>query len=41
MREKVKTQGKTSKLKDKAQNSREKLNLWGAFSPPVAPSDVK
>ena len=28
------------KLKEKNQNSREKLNLWGAVSPPVAPSGV-
>ena len=32
---------KFQKLKKKIQNSRKKLNLWGANSPPVAPSDVK
>ena len=32
---------KNSKLKEKTQNSRKKLNLRGAHSPPVAPSDVK
>ena len=41
MREKVKTQGKNSKLKEKTQNSKKKLNLRGAVSPPVAPSGVK
>ena len=32
---------KNSKLKEKTQNSRKKLNLRGAVSPPVSPSDDK
>ena len=36
----VKTQGNNSKLKEKTQNSRKKLNLWGAVSPPVSPCGV-
>ena len=36
----VKTQGNNSKLKEKTQNSREKLNLRGAVALPVAPSGV-
>jgi len=36
----VKTQGKNPTLMGKTQNLREKLNLRGAVSPPVASSGV-
>ena len=38
---KLKISRKKFKLKEKTHNSRKKLNLWGAVSPSVSPSDVK
>ena len=42
LREKsIKLKGKKPKLKEKTQNSREKLKVWEALASYVYPSDVK